>query len=446
MGYYSNMKPNYWQRSTPFERNQNQRLSGTELTAFQLERLNQMLAAILPDNQFYKRKLGDFDFPLTNLDQLAHFPFTFKQELLSEESTHGFAKNLTWPLDRYTRLHRTSGTRGRPLTVLDSPSDWQWWLEAWQPVLDAADVQSSDRVVMAFSFGPFIGFWSAFEAAIERHCLVAPAGAMKSLARIELIREIGATVVFCTPSYALHLAEVASEHQINLPQLPVRALIVAGEPGGSVPEIRAKIESAWGARVVDHAGASEVGPWGFPDPSGRGMYVNEAELIAEFLSIETGELASEGELSELVLTNLGRYGSPVIRYRTGDLVRPTWSDDQECRFVLLCGGVLGRADDMMIIRGVNIYPSAIERILRSFPEIIEYRLTAFRESSLDQLKIEIEDRLANPRRVQEELQVRIGLRVEVETVPMGSLPRFEGKGKRFVDQRTKSSSAPGENR
>lgn len=374
-------------------------------------------------------------FPIASLDELSELPCTFKHELISGESKHGFARNLTWPLDRYTRFHRTSGTKGRPLTVLDTPSDWQWWLETWQPVLDAAGLSESDRVVMAFSFGPFIGFWSAFEAALERHCLVAPAGAMKSLARLELIREMAATIVFCTPSYALHLAEVAQNHQINLAQLPIRALIVAGEPGGSVPEIRMKIESAWGAKVIDHAGASEVGPWGFPDPAGRGIYVNEAELIAEFISIESGEPADEGELSELVLTNLGRYGSPVIRYRTGDLVRPTWQDDQECRFVLLSGGVLGRTDDMMIIRGVNVYPSAIERILRSFPEIIEYRMTVYNESSLDQLKIEIEDRLQSPQRVQDELQVRIGLRIKVEPVAIGSLPRFEGKGRRLVDLR-----------
>jgi phenylacetate-CoA ligase len=363
---------------------------------------------------------------------LADLPYTFKSELISDEAHHGFAKNLTWPIERYSRLHRTSGTKGRPLTVLDTPRDWEWWIETWQPVLDVAELQPKDRVMMAFSFGPFIGFWSAFEAAIERGCLVAPAGAMKSLARLELIRDIGATVVFCTPSYALHLAEVADSHHYNLRQMHVRALIVAGEPGGSIPEVRQQIEQAWGAKVIDHAGASEVGPWGFADPAGRGIYVNEAELIPEFISLETGEPANEDELSELVLTSLGRSGNPVIRYRTGDLVRPTWSDDQECRYVLLAGGVLGRTDDMLIIRGVNIYPGAIERILRSFPEIIEYRMIVYQEAALDQLKIEIEDRLNHPQRVEEELQVRIGLRVEVQTVPIGSLPRFEGKGKRLV--------------
>ncbi len=308
-------------------------------------------------------------------------------------------------------------------------------MESWQYVLDSAELVAADRVVMAFSFGPFIGFWSAFDAAVERGCLTAPSGAMTTLARLELMRSIDATVVFCTPSYALHMAEVAKENQMDVASLSVRAIIVAGEPGGSIPSIRDQIESLWQTKVVDHSGASEVGPWGFADPQGRGIYVNEAEFIAEFISIESGQPADDGELAELVMTSLGRCGSPVIRYRTGDLVKPTWNDDQPSNFVLLQGGVLGRTDDMMIVRGVNVFPSSIEQILRSFPEIVEYRLTAYKKAALDQLKIEIEDRLQQPERVKQELNLRLGFRVEVECVPLGTLPRFEAKGKRFIDQR-----------
>ncbi|MGI9519379.1 MAG: phenylacetate--CoA ligase family protein, partial [Pirellulaceae bacterium] len=291
------------------------------------------------------------------------------------------------------------------------------------------------RVLMAFSFGPFIGFWSAYDAVIHRQALVAPAGALSTLARIELLRTIEATAVFCTPSYALHMAEVAADNQTNLADSTVEKIVVAGEPGGSVPELRQRIEAAWNARVVDHAGASEVGPWGFADPNGNGIYVNESEFIAEFFSLQSGEPAGEGEPSELVLTALGREGSPVIRYRTGDLVKPTWNDPQACSFVLLEGGVLGRVDDMMIIRGVNIFPSSVEQILRSFPEIIEYRMTAFKQGEMDALKIDIEDRLDKPDRVARELQLKLGLKIEVECVPAGSLPRFELKGQRFIDQR-----------
>ncbi len=406
------------------------------LANYQLARLNLLLKAIRPANEFYTTKFAQAPEQLESLEQLVDLPFTFKDELVGDASSEGFAANLTFSPDQYTRFHRTSGTRGRPMIVLDTLEDWKWWIETWQFVLDAADVQKSDRIAMAFSFGPFIGFWSAFDAAVARGAMVAPTGGLTTLSRLELIRSIGATVIFCTPSYALHMAEVAEQNQINVADLKVRSIIVAGEPGGSIPAVCEQINAYWNARVVDHSGASEVGPWGFADPKGRGVYVNESEFHAEFISIENGQPAGEGELSELVLTTLGRVGSPVIRYRTGDLVRPTWNDEQACNFVLLQGGVLGRTDDMMIIRGMNIFPTSVEQILRSFPEIIEYRMTAFSEGQMDQLQIEIEDRLESPGRVQTELQVRLGLRIDVQCVPVGSLPRFEAKGKRFVDKRT----------
>ncbi len=411
-------------------------LDQQQLLQHQLSRFNRLLQDILPANQFYEAKLGRTACEIGSMEEFERLPFTFKQELSETAIDSTFAANLTFPVDQYSRLHRTSGTRGRPLVVLDTADDWAWWMECWQYVLDAAGIEPHDRVVMAFSFGPFIGFWSAYDAVIQRGAMVAPAGGMSTLARIDLMKTIGATVIFCTPSYALHVAEVASNNQVNVAELDVKKIVVAGEPGGSIPAVRQRIETAWDARVIDHSGASEVGPWGFADPEGRGIYVNEAEFIAEFLSIETGQPAHESELSELVLTCLGRIGSPIIRYRTGDLVKPTWNDHQECSFVLLDGGVLGRVDDMLIIRGVNIFPTSIEQILRGFPEIIEFRITAYKRGEMDALKIEIEDRLNRPERVEQEMQVRLGLKVQIVDVPIGSLPRFEGKGKRFVDERS----------
>jgi len=288
---------------------------------------------------------------------------------------------------------------------------------------------------LAFSFGPFIGFWSAFDALTARGALVLPGGGLGSLARIELIRYAGVTTLLCTPTYAMHLAEIAAERSINLAQLPVEKVIVAGEPGGSVPATRERIEAAWGARVIDHGGATEVGPWGFADAEARGLHVNEAEFVAEFISMETGRPAQEGELSHLTLTALGRAGAPIIRYRTGDLVRPIWPAEGPCRFVLLEGGILARADDMMIVRGMNIYPTAIEQILRSFPEVVEYRMTARKRGALDELVVEVEDHLQKPARIADELRLKLGLKIDVRCVSAMSLPRFEGKGRRFVDQR-----------
>ena len=410
-------------------------LDPAALDQYQLDRLNELLVKILPDNQFYAAKLAGAQLPLRALDDLTRLPYTFKDELLAAPGTGGFAANLTYPREDYVRFHHTSGTRGRPLVVLDTAEDWQWWMQCWDNILDAAGVTHQDVALMAFSFGPFIGFWSAHDAAVARGCLVVPGGGMNTLARLELLRTSGATVMFCTPSYALHLAEVARERQIDVGALPVRVLILAGEPGGSIPAVRRRIEDAWQARVLDHAGATEVGPWGFSDREATGLHVNESQFLAEFLALDSGGPAREGELSELVLTTLGRAGCPVLRYRTGDLVRPLWQHDRQVRYVLLDGGVMGRADDMMIIRGVNIFPTAVEQIVRSFPEVPEYRLTVHRVAEMDQLLIEIEDHLDNPGRVAEELRLRLGLKIEVKTVPLGSLPRFEGKGARFVDKR-----------
>ena len=451
-----------YNRTTASQRQQIQALPEADLRRYQLNRLNELLAQIIPANQFYRDKLGvsgdaHNSLQLDDLAQLSQFPFTVKHDLINESDPAGFAKNLTFAPDAYTRFHRTSGTSGRPMVVLDTQNDWNWWMEAWQYVLDSADLTSDDRVLMAFSFGPFIGFWSAFDAVVERGAMVIPTGAMTSLARLELIQSTAASVVFCTPSYAIHLAQVAEENGIRLADhaKSVKRIVVAGEPGGSIPTTKVKIESAWGAEVIDHCGASEVGPWGFACPGGngaddQGIFVNEAEFIAEFIRVgETGAASGEDLNSavlssaeatgqgtfELVLTCLGRIGSPIVRYRTGDLVRPVWDHEHDCRFVKLAGGVLGRADDMMIIRGVNVFPASVEQILRGFPEVVEFRTTAFKQGAMDQLKIEVEATVDDIEPIRLALQNQLGFRVDVELVANQTLPRFEAKGKRFVDNR-----------
>ena len=421
-------------RTTFDRRRELERLSADELACFQLDRLNCLLAAILPQNRFYAEKLAGLRLPLQTLDELAQLPLTVKDEL-ARTGPGDLAANRTYPIERYTHFHRTSGTRGRPMVVLDTPDDWQWWVDTWQFVLDAAELTAADRVMMAFSFGPFIGFWTAHDAALARGALVIPGGGLTTLARLELIQTSQATALLCTPSYALHLVEVAAENGLDAASLAVRKIIVAGEPGGSVPAIRNRIETAWNARLIDHAGATEVGPWGYADRTGRGLHVVESEFIAEFLSAESGRPAAEGELAELVLTTLDRRGCPVIRYRTGDLVRPHRNAAGENHFVFLEGGVLGRADDMLVIRGMNIFPSSVEQILRGFPDVAEYRLIADKIAAMDVLMVEVEDRLNQPERIAKELHLRLGLRVDVQSVPAGSLPRFEGKARRFVDRR-----------
>jgi phenylacetate-CoA ligase len=425
------------------DRRRTMQLDRITLESLQLEKLNRLLADVHANNAFYQRKLASCPKQLSSLAELAALPLTSKDELQPDSNAEPFAANRTYPTDRYVRCHQTSGTRGRPLVVLDAAEDWRWWIDCWQYVLDAADVAAADRALLAFSFGPFIGFWSAFDALVARGTLVIPGGGLSSLARLEVMRNAGVTTLLCTPTYALRLAEVAADNQINLPELNVEKIIVAGEPGGSVPAIRDRIETSWAARVIDHGGATEVGPWGFADPAGCGMHINEAEFIAEFISVETSQPAKQGEQAHLILTTLGRKGAPVIRYRTGDVVRPVWDSRETCRFVLLEGGVLGRADDMMIIRGMNVYPTAVEQIIRSFPEVVEYRLTARKRGELDELVVEVEDHLQQPKRIADELQLKLGLKIDVRCAPAMSLPRFDGKGQRFFDLR-KQNERPGD--
>src|SRR5256884_7311532 len=244
----------------------------------QLARLQLGLSRILPHNRFYEEKLfkARASSSMDNIDDLSSFPYTAKQELVADQEFHPlFGSNLTYPLNEYIRLHQTSGTTGRPLKVLDTQESWDWWAECWTSVYQAAGVTRDDIVFLAFSFGPFIGFWSAYEGAKRLGALTVPGGGMDSLQRLRAIQEIGATVLVCTPSYALRLAEVAREHGLDTRASTVRVTIHAGEPGASIPATRQRIEQAWNARTYDHAGMTEMGAYGFACQVQQGLHVNE---------------------------------------------------------------------------------------------------------------------------------------------------------------------------
>ena len=417
----------------------------------QLEKLNALLECV-SQRPFYEPRLRSLKLPLRSLDQLDEIPLLTKQQL--EPQGHAGAdssmrmprerggvagKVFDLPREQYVRFHQTSGTHGWPMPVLDTPRDWQWWLECWQYVLDAAAVSSADVAMMAFSFGPFIGFWTAHDALVSRGAMVVPGGGMSSESRLRTLADQGCTVLCCTPTYALHLANVAEQLGVSLRENSVRRIIVAGEPGGSIVSVRSRIEQAWGARVIDHSGASEVGAWGFGVPDGPGLHVIESEFIAECLVTEGKgkplRRADEGELAELVLTSLGRYGGPVLRYRTGDMVRGFRDRSSECRFLWLEGGVLGRSDDMMVIRGVNVFPSSIESIVRELAPSSEFRMLATRCDEMDQLELEVEADGDTTQALAELLRARLSMRVRVRSAAYGTLPRYEAKAKRWVDQR-----------
>ncbi len=412
------------------------------IEAHQLARLQLGLTRILPRNRFYEKKLlaRRHTLVLENIRDLSRFPFTTKQELVADQEAHPpFGNNLTYPRNEYIRLHQTSGTTGQPLKILDTQESWDWWADCWTTVYQAAGVSRDDIVFLAFSFGPFIGFWSAYEGAKRIGTLTIPGGGMDSLQRLRAIQDVGATVLVCTPSYALRLAEVAQEHGMDMRSSSVRVTIHAGEPGASIPATRERIERAWNARSYDHAGMTEMGAFGYACSEQQGLHVNEGEFIAEILNPETNRPVSEGHVGELVLTNLGRWGSPAIRYRTGDLVRHSGYFCPCGRtFLMLPGGVLGRVDDMLIVRGVNVYPSALANILHRFPEVTEYRVIVTSEGTMDEIALQVECPPQLAAAISEELHLALNLRIPIETVEQGTLPRFELKARRVEDRRKKA--------
>ncbi len=391
-------------------------------------------------NPFYRAKFaaaGCLERPVQTWDDFRRLPFTTKDELIADQTAHPpYGTNLTFELNKYRRLHQSSGTStGRPLRWLDTPACWQWLVGRWEHGFRmSARLRDDDRVFFPFSFGPFLGFWAAFEAIATHGIMALPGGGMPTTARLRCLLEHRATVVCCTPTYALHMAETAAAEGIELAASDVRVVVVAGEPGGSIPPTRSRIEAAFGARVCDHYGLSEVGPVAFePDDSPGLLKVLENAFIVEVLEPSGDREVTDGEVGEVVVTNLGRYASPVIRYRTGDLVRPAYRDGD----LIFVGGVIGRADDMIHVRGNNLYPSAIEAVVRRFPEVIEFRLVVDDSGPLADLRVEVEptpaaDAIRVCEAISRAIRDELLFRTPVVAVPPGSLPRFEMKARRLV--------------
>jgi phenylacetate-CoA ligase len=394
-----------------------------------VEQIHRLLAAIRT-NEFQRAKIeaaGKFE---TLAEFTARFPLTTKAEIAADFAAHPpYGTNLTFPREQYTRLCQTSGTSGPPLAILDTAGSWEWMLGNWATIYEAGGVRAGDRVYFAFSFGPFLGFWTAFEAAARYGCLCIPGGGLSSAARLRALAAHEAQVLCCTPTYALHLAEVASRENIAISGT-VRKIFVAGEPGGSVPEVRSRISEAWrGAEVLDHYGLTEIGPVayqvsGVPDV----LRINEDRYFAEVINPQTLAPVAVGQIGELILTALGRKAWPLLRYRTGDLAR-LGADGA------LDGGILGRVDDMIVVRGVNIYPGAVDAVVRSVPEICEYRVTVSRERQLAEISLEAEAETEDAtQHLERALTDAFTLRIPVTRVPVGTLPRFELKARRWQTQ------------
>lgn len=401
------------------------------------ERVGELLDLVLDRNPFQRGRAEALELgaqpSLTELRPLT------KRDLVADQERHPpFGTNLTYPLDHYTQVFQTSGTTAHPLRVLETAEDWEWWRERFANTMRIAGIQSSDRVALAFSFGPHVQFWAAKGGLEDLGAMGISLGGMGSVQRLQTIAEVQATTLWCTPTYALHLLEVAVEQRLESAFERIDRVLCTGEPGGSLPGVRSRIEEGLGAVVIDHAGLTEAGPFGDPCPEGHGLHIDENEFVCEILDEDMSPTA-QGEKGELVITPLRLTGFPALRYRTGDSVIAT---DERCpaghEGRWLPGGIVGRTDDMVVVRGMNVYPSAIEEAVRQVSTSSEFRITFYTErSGMDEVKLEVElTEGTDARRLQETMRQQLGLRVRVVPIAPGILPRETGKARRVVDERT----------
>ncbi|HYF95426.1 MAG TPA: phenylacetate--CoA ligase [Symbiobacteriaceae bacterium] len=421
------------------------------MQAFQLAKLQEQVQHAYANSPFYRRKFdqaGVKPEQIQSLDDLRRLPFTTKEDLKESQAANGlFGDFLAVPLEQCLRLHQTSGTTGHPVRVLDTEQDWYGFYHMYARALYAMGVRKSDVVVTFFSHGPWIGYWSGFHAAQDLGCLVIPTGGMSTEQRIQLLLDFPITVVGCTPSYALYMAEEARKKGIDLARdTKVRITWHTGEPGAGLPGTKRQIEQAFGAKCFDLPGLTEIAAWGFECEAQSGMvHAHEDYVYPEVLNPETGEPVKPGERGELVFTSLYRKAMPFLRYRTKDIVELS-AEPCPCGRTLVAfkGGVVGRTDDMKKVRGVIVYPSRIEEVVRQFDEVDEFFITIHRVSGLDDILVQIDprpglsaDTVAHIQEsIADALRVALGIRATVEMKEPGTLPRWDHKAKRFKDIRT----------
>jgi phenylacetate-CoA ligase len=429
-------------------------LPRAELQALQFLKLRGLCEWAYATTPFHKRRFDEAGFhpeQLQTFDDLRHIPFMTREDwMASLQEKPLFGDTLATEPTNAIRYHLTSGTSGRtPIRVLDGTKDWNWISEMWCYGLWGFGIRPEDSVYFAFGYGSFIGFWGAHYACEKMGALVVPGGAQTTEARIKQIIELGVTTVASTPTYALHLWQKAREMGIDLAnESKVNKVILSGEPAGSIPAVKRQLEEAWGAQCGDTAGMTEIGTIMIFECSHHsgGTHIIEDHFIEEVLDPNSSEPVGYGELGERVVTSFGRGFIPLIRYRTRDMVMKVPASTCTCgrTWDLYSGGIRGRWDDMKLVRGTNVYPSAVEAIVREYPAIDEFQIHLWRKDNIQdeidvrlEIKPDFEDEWPELRtKLAKDLsQAHEGLRFNVVRMDHGSLPRFELKARRLVDTR-----------
>lgn len=446
------MSSSYWNPVT-------ETMPRQELEALQLRKLKRLVSFAYNNSPLWRRKFNDVGLlpqDIQKLDDIRFIPFLTREELMEcQSSVPPFGDIVAYPLDEVVRYHQTSGTTGRaPLRILDTWKDWEWGSEMWCYGLWAFGVRETDVVFLAYNYGQFIGFWLAHYAFEKIGCITLPSGGMTSEERIRRMLDLGATVLVCTPTYARRLAVVAQEMGVDLrKESKVRLTIHAGEPGAQIPATKKALQELWGAKVGDFPGMSETGGsicYECAEQCG-GDHILEDHYIQEVIEPHGDKPLGYGETGELVLTSFGREAIPLIRYRTGDLVQRVEHSRCTCgrTFDLYWGGILGRADDMKVVRGVNIYPRAIENIVRAYPSITEFEIVIYEKGGDDHVMIRAEAKAGLGKEEYEGLAAKLGhdlykahsMKFDVEILPPDTLPKFELKAKRLRDTRSTTTGS-----
>jgi phenylacetate-CoA ligase len=437
---------------SPYWNPKTETLERERLDALRLAKLRIQCEWAVARSPWYRRRFEEVGFEpaaLTSLDDLRRAPLLTRDDWMeSQAAAPPYGELPAIESDGAIRVHTTSGTTGRgPLRALDSRKDWAWIAEMWAYAIWGCGVRPGDTAYIAFGYGSFIGFWGLHYAMEKVGVLNVPGGAQTTEARVRQIVDFGATVVASTPTYALRLAQEAAAQGIDLPGSQVTRLILSGEPAGSIPQTKALIEEQWGAKAFDTAGMTEIGTIMVFECSEQpgGTHIIEDHLIEEVIDPDSLEPVPYGERGERVVTSFGRGAVPLIRYRTGDLVCRIPAARCACgrTFDIYEGGILGRVDDMKLVRGTNVYPRAIEAIVREHAMADEFQTVITREGIRDEItvRIELSEACREPwEAVAERLHAQLahaheGLNFRVERASAGELPRFELKAKRTIDLR-----------
>lgn len=423
------------------------------LRALQLEKFRRIFRWAYERSRFHRglyEEAGLVPEAIQSFEDIVKVPKVEKSMMrdIQRKDPFPYGEALCVPLEEVTEFRQTSGTTGTPVYQPDTWQDWEWWAEAWAYLLYAQGYRPVDRVFIPFGYNVFVAFWAGHYAAEKIGCEVVPGGVLDTEARILKMQELRVTAMMATPTYVLGMADTARKKLGIDParDLWVRKITCAGEPGASIPSTKRRIEEAWGAKVYDHVGATEVGAWGFEcAEQPGGLHVNEALFLVQLEDLETGEVIEEpGRKGKVVITALDRIAQPCIRFDSKDVAE--WSEERcPCgrTFRMIKGGVVGRADDITKIKGVLLAPSAIEEVVRSIPGLgDEFEAVVTKKGDLDDITLKVEilpgaesDRERILEVLKDQLRLKTNLGYHIEVHPYGFLPRYEVKAKRFKDLR-----------